>query len=373
MNQTEFHKLKQDLQDSYDRLDQIKNVLDQAKDSTDLFDLLFKKRVWGDLTSEQAKFNFDLLDKLITLNDQFAMTNIENDWQQYAIPSNISENGHNLLVHGNSFQFQLYSGSFAQSNTVNGVSLKIPYWGYDQNFGVGDFLVNHGDPIKIEIPLMAKIDFFNLPEELKHKYKGHYLTRLDSQYCFSDYSFYPFSVPNAKLQLIKDKIYLTEVLGVGTNWNRQYRVLQSTLGDWEENIMNSKDMEASVTIEMLQKIRKVQKAGSTIYKGFLPFPAKRATKKMAKMLPDLDFILAKNPKLFDFDRKPAYIDQLRLDIEKLIDQAVNITFNSVVKPDIERLYKRVFNQEVKVEFIIEDQSWKVIDFGDKCDWIVNSF
>lgn len=373
MNETNFQKLKQDLQESYDRLDQVKEVLDKAKDPNDLFDLLFKQRVWGDLTPEQAKNNFDLLTKLITLNDQFAMTYIENNWQQYAIPSNISENGHNLLVHGNSFLFQLYSGRLDRLDTVNGVTLKIPYWGYDQNFGVGDFLVNHDDSIKVEVPLVAKINFFNLPKELRCKYKGHYLTCLDSQYGCSDYSSYPFSVPNAKLQLIKDKIYLTEVLGVGTNWNKQYCNLQSTLGDWEENIMNNRKLGAPATIEMLHKIREVQKAGSTIYKGFLPFPAKRATKKMAKMLPDLAGVLAKNPKLFDLDKKFNFINQLKFDTEKLIDQAVRITFDKIVKPDIERLYKKVFNQEVKVEFTIEERYWKIIDFGDKCDWIVNPF
>ena len=372
MNQTEFHKLKQDLQDSYDRLDQIKDVLDQAKDSTDLFDLLFKKRVWGDLTPKQAKNNFDLLDKLITLNDQFAMTNIERDWHRY-IPSTISDNDHNLLVHGNSFLFQIYSGNLDRLDSVNGVTLKIPYWGYDRDISVEDLLINHDEPIKVNISLQISINFFNLPKKLRCKYKGHYLTRLDSQYGCSDYSFYPFSVPNAKLQLIKDKIYLTEVLGVGTNWNKQYCNLQSTLGDWEENIMNNRKLGDPATIEMLHKIREVQKAGSTIYKGFLPFPAKRATKKMAKMLPDLDFVLAKNPKLFDLDKKFNFINQLKLDTEKLIDQAVRITFDKIVKPDIERLYKKVFNQEVKVEFTIEERYWKIIDFGDNCDWIVNPF
>lgn len=372
MNQTEFHKLKQDLQDSYDRLDQIKDVLDQAKDSTDLFDLLFKKRVWGDLTPKQAKNNFDLLDKLITLNDQFAMTKIERGWHRY-IPSTISDNDHNLLVHGNSFIFQLYSGNLDRLDSVNGVTLKIPYWGYDRDISVEDLLINHDEPIKVNIPLQISINFFNLPKKLRCKYKGHYLTRLDSQYGCSDYSSYPFSVPNAKLQLIKDKIYLTEVLGVGTNWNKQYCNLQSTLGDWEENIMNNIKLGAPATIEMLHKIREVQKAGSTIYKGFLPFPAKRATKKMAKMLPDLAGVLAKNPKLFDLDKKFNFINQLKSDTEKLIDQAVRITFDKIVKPDIERLYKKVFNQEVKVEFTIEERYWKIIDFGDKCDWIVNPF
>ena len=94
---------------------------------------------------------------------------------------------------------------------------------------------------------------------------------------------------------------------------------------------------------------------------------------MAKMLPDLDFVLAKNPKLFDLDKKFNFINQLKLDTEKLIDQAVRITFDKIVKPDIERLYKKVFNQEVKVEFTIEERYWKIIDFGDNCDWIVNPF
>ena len=27
----------------------------------------------------------------------------------------------------------------------------------------------------------------------------------------------------------------------------------------------------------------------------------------------------------------------------------------------------------KTEFTIEERYWKIIDFGDKCDWIVNPF
>ena len=47
MNKTEYTKLKQGLQASYDQLDNVKEVLDKTNDSIALFVLLFKQRIWG--------------------------------------------------------------------------------------------------------------------------------------------------------------------------------------------------------------------------------------------------------------------------------------------------------------------------------------
>lgn len=108
MNQTEFHKLKQDLQDSYDQLDNIKEVLDKTNDSIALFVLLFKQRIWGDLTPEQAKFNFELLSKLLNMESPYAMDNIQRDWSQSNILSSVSPNGHSVAFQGYQPSIVLY-------------------------------------------------------------------------------------------------------------------------------------------------------------------------------------------------------------------------------------------------------------------------
>lgn len=369
MNETEFQKLKQDQQDSYNRLDQIKDVLDQAKDSTDLFDLLFKKRVWGDLTPKQAKNNFDLLDKLITLNDQFAMTKIERDWSQSNILSSVSPNGHSVAFRGYQPSIVLYQNHM-DFYKINGIEPKIPFWGYTLSPDVGDLLTNHDKPIKVVLPLEVWISFNEFPDRLQLKYRGHYSSicphKGDSQY-----EFYPFSIPYAKLQLSRDYYYIEGLKQNKQGWEDTYNDLQSKLGDWISIEMNYKNKEEGLA--WVHKLRQIQKIGAQIYNQTFGYSkAKHAVKEMMSYLNASSVILASSPKLFVYDDPNLFSNNLIQDSRDLADQVIKLSVKKLIDGDIKGLFKQVFNQEVEIKYKVVQRNWKIVDFGSTGSWVSES-